>query len=61
MHRLREALFEAFITILIGGLIGAVLAVVSNLFIMGVQYLGGQREALDPADLFYWRPDHIPF
>ena len=45
MHRLREALFEAFITILIGGLIGAVLAVVSNLFVMGVQYLGGQREA----------------
>ena len=45
MLRLREALFEAFITLLIGGLIGAVLAVVSNLFVMGVQYLGGQREA----------------
>jgi CIC family chloride channel protein len=45
MLKLREALFEAFITLCIGGLIGAALAVVSNLFVMGVEHLGAQREA----------------
>jgi CIC family chloride channel protein len=47
MHRVREALVEVFIIFLVGGLIGAVLAVVSNLFVMGVQYFGQQREASD--------------
>ena len=47
MHRVREALVEVFIIFLVGGLIGAVLAVVSNLFVMGVQWFGQQREASD--------------
>lgn len=47
MPRVREALVEVFIIFLVGGLIGAVLAVVSNLFVMGVQWFGQQREASD--------------
>ena len=45
MNKIREALLEVVIIILVGGLIGAVLAVVSNLFVMGVQWFGHQREA----------------
>jgi CIC family chloride channel protein len=47
MQKLRDALIEVVIIILIGGLIGAVLAVVSNLFVIGVQWFGQQREASD--------------
>ena len=47
MHRVREALLEVFIIFCVGGLIGAVLAIVSNLFVSGVQYFGQQREASD--------------
>ena len=47
MHRVREALVEVFIIFLVGGLIGAVLAVVSNLFVIGVQSFSQQREASD--------------
>ncbi len=45
MNKIRDALLEVVIIILVGGLIGAVLAVVSNLFVMGVQWFGHQREA----------------
>ena len=44
MNRVREALVEVFIIFCVGGLIGAALAIVSNLFVMGVQYFGQQRE-----------------
>ena len=43
MNRVREALVEVFIIFCVGGLIGAALAIVSNLFVMGVQYFGQQR------------------
>ncbi len=47
MHRVREALIEVFIIFCVGGLIGAALALVSNLFVLGVQYFSQQREASD--------------
>ena len=45
MHRVREALIEVFIIFCVGGLIGAALALVSNLFVLGVQYFSQQRQA----------------
>jgi CIC family chloride channel protein len=45
MLKLREALTEACITLMIGGLIGAALGIVSNLFVIGVESLGAYREA----------------
>jgi CIC family chloride channel protein len=47
MHKVREALTEVFTIFCVGGLIGGVLAIVSNLFVSGVQYFGQQREASD--------------
>ena len=51
MHKVRDALIELMVIILIGGLIGAVLAVVSNLFVTGVQWFGHQREVSDILSL----------
>jgi CIC family chloride channel protein len=51
MHKVRDALIELLVIILIGGLIGAVLAVVSNLFVTGVQWFGHQREVSDILSL----------
>ena len=51
MNKVRDALVEVVIIILVGGLIGAVLAVVSNLFVIGVQWFGQQREASDMLSL----------
>tara|TARA_B110000211_G_scaffold52414_1_gene57826 strand:- start:745 stop:2442 length:1698 start_codon:yes stop_codon:yes gene_type:complete len=51
MQKVRDALIEVIIIILIGGLIGAVLAVVSNLFVIGVQWFGQQREASEMLSL----------
>ena len=45
MAKIKDALVEMVIVFLVGGLIGAVLAVVSNLFVSGVQYFSDQREA----------------
>ena len=45
MFKLREALVEACITLIIGGLIGATVGVVANLFVIGVESLGAHREA----------------
>jgi CIC family chloride channel protein len=45
MLKLREALAETSITLMIGGLIGAVLGIVSNVFVIGVESLGAYREA----------------
>ena len=45
MAKIKDALVEMLIVFLVGGLIGAVLAVVSNLFVSGVQYFSDQREA----------------
>jgi chloride channel protein, CIC family len=36
MKKIREALLEVIIILFVGGLIGAVLALVSNLFVTGV-------------------------
>ena len=43
MHKVREALTEVVIIFCVGGLIGAVLAMVSNGFVIGVQYFSHQR------------------
>ncbi|MDP4987351.1 MAG: chloride channel protein, partial [Porticoccaceae bacterium] len=43
MKKIREALLEVIIILFVGGLIGAVLALVSNLFVTGVQWFGQQR------------------
>ncbi|MDA1272582.1 MAG: chloride channel protein [Verrucomicrobia bacterium] len=51
MHKVRDALLEVVIILLVGGLIGAVLAIVSNLFVMGVQWFGLQREVSDLLSL----------
>ena len=51
MKKVRDALVEVAIIVLVGGLIGAVLAVVSNLFVIGVQWFGQQREASDILSL----------
>lgn len=51
MNKVRDALVEVAIIILVGGMIGAVLAVVSNLFVIGVQWFGQQREASDILSL----------
>lgn len=45
MNKVRDALLEVVVIIFVGGLIGAVLAIVSNLFVMGVQWFGQQRDA----------------
>ena len=45
MHKLRDASLEIILIILVGGLIGATLAIVSNLFIIGVFWFEQQREA----------------
>jgi len=45
MIKVRDALSEVMAIIIVGGLIGAVLAIVSNLFVSGVQWFGQQREA----------------
>ena len=50
MHKLRDASLEIVLIILIGGLIGATLAIVSNLFVIGVYWFEQQREA---NTLFY--------
>ena len=47
MHKVREALAEVVIIFCVGGLIGAVLAMVSNGFVIGVQYFSHQRAASD--------------
>ena len=47
MAKIKDALVEMLIVFLIGGLIGVVLAVVSNLFVSGVQYFSELREASD--------------
>jgi len=44
MERVREALLEASIILVVGSLIGGVLAVVSNWFVAGVQFFTQQRE-----------------
>ena len=44
MTKVREALVEVVIILFVGSLIGAVLAVVSNLFVLGVQFFTKQRE-----------------
>ena len=49
MAKVKEALIEMGIVFVVGGLIGAVLAVVSNLFVSGVQFFSDQR---DSSDLF---------
>ncbi|MGB0449100.1 MAG: chloride channel protein, partial [Porticoccaceae bacterium] len=45
MHKVRDASLEIILIILIGGLIGATLAIVSNLFVIGVHWFELQREA----------------
>ncbi len=45
MIKVRDAFSEVVAIIIVGGLIGAVLAIVSNLFVSGVQWFGQQREA----------------
>jgi CIC family chloride channel protein len=45
MHKLRDASLEIILIILVGGLIGATLAIVSNLFVIGVYWFEQQREA----------------
>ena len=45
MQKLRDASLEIILIILVGGLIGATLAVVSNLFVIGVQWFELQRQA----------------
>ena len=44
MTKVREALVEVVIILFVGSLIGAVLAAVSNLFVLGVQFFTKQRE-----------------
>ena len=44
MHKVRDASLEIILIILIGGLIGATLAIVSNLFVIGVHWFEQQRE-----------------
>ena len=45
MHKLRDASLEIILIILVGGLIGATLAIVCNLFVIGVHWFELQREA----------------
>lgn len=45
MHKVRDASLEIILIILVGGLIGATLAIVSNLFVIGVYWFEQQREA----------------
>ena len=47
MNRIKEAFLEVFIVFIVGGLIGASLAIVSNLFVSSVQWFGQQRESVD--------------
>ncbi|SVD34560.1 uncharacterized protein METZ01_LOCUS387414, partial [marine metagenome] len=47
MGKFKEALVEMGIVFIVGGLIGAVLAIVSNLFVSGVQFFSQQRESSD--------------
>ncbi len=53
MRNVRGALLEVTIILCIGGLIGAALAVVSNCFIIGAEYLGSQRENSRVLSLSY--------
>jgi len=53
MRKVRGALLEVTIILCIGGLIGATLAVVSNYFIIGAEYLGKQRETGTLLNLKY--------
>ena len=53
MNKVRDALLEVVVIIFVGGLIGAVLAIVSNLFVMGVQWFGQQRDASSLLSLSY--------
>lgn len=45
MQKLRDASLEIILILLVGGLIGATLAVVSNIFVIGVHWFEQQREA----------------
>jgi CIC family chloride channel protein len=45
MHKVRDASLEIILIILVGGLIGATLAIVCNLFVIGVYWFEQQREA----------------
>ena len=47
MNKIKEAIAEVFIIFVVGGLIGVSLAVVSNLFVIGVQWFGQQRLSSD--------------
>ena len=44
MHKVRDASFEIILILLVGGLIGATLAIVSSLFVIGVHWFDQQRE-----------------
>ena len=51
MKRAKEAVLEVFIVFVVGGLIGSSLAVVSNLFVAGVQWMTTQRANADFFDV----------
>ena len=53
MTKVREAFVEVVIILFVGSLIGAVLAAVSNLFVLGVQFFTKQREL---SELLFVRP-----
>ena len=44
-HRLKEAVIEVLVVLAVGSLIGAVLALVSNLFVSGVEFFSSQRNS----------------
>lgn len=51
MKKFREAILEVFIVFVVGGLIGSILAVVSNLFVAGVLWMTAQRASSDFLDV----------
>ena len=51
MKKAKEAVLEVFIVFVVGGLIGSSLAVVSNLFVAGVQWMTTQRANADFFDV----------